>query len=232
MFKDEKATTYELGLKSPIGASAEFSAAVFYTDYEDLQTTAFDGAIGFNVGNGSAEVRGAELEGRWRVTPRFMLNTSLAYLDFEWTDYFGQCFYGRTPIPSGPNAGNCDYAGFSNQLAPKFTGVLSGAYTWPLANGLVLSANVDVTHSGKFLQSLTLDPVATQKAFTKLNARLSLARPDSGWELALAGRNLTDETTVSYAGDTPLANRLFRARSYYGFTDPPRGLALEGTYRF
>ncbi len=54
---------------------------------------------------------------------------------------------------------------------------------------------------------------------------------DAG-KLALVGRNLTDETVVSYAGDTPLANRLFRARSYYGFVDQPMGIALEARLKF
>ena len=48
----------------------------------------------------------------------------------------------------------------------------------------------------------------------------------------LIGRNLTDETVVGYSGDTPLSNRLFGARSYYGFVDPPLGVALEASYRF
>jgi len=61
-FEDEQATTYELGVKSRIANTAEINAAVFYTDYKDLQTSAFDGAIGFNVGNGSAEVKGMEIE--------------------------------------------------------------------------------------------------------------------------------------------------------------------------
>ena len=69
-FEDEEATTYELGLKTAIGTTAEINAAAFFTDYKDLQTSAFDGAIGFNVGNGSAEVMGVEVEGRWRVTPQ------------------------------------------------------------------------------------------------------------------------------------------------------------------
>ena len=45
-------------------------------------------------------------------------------------------------------------------------------------------------------------------------------------------RNLTDKTTVSYAADTPLASRLFKARSYYGFIDPPRAIAVEARLRF
>ncbi len=112
-------------MKSAIGNTAEINADVFYTDYKDLQTSAFDGAIGFNVGNGSAKVMGAEVQGRWRVTPSFTLTGSMAYLDFEWTNYYGQCCYGLTPIPAGqPN----DPATATTMATPtswrhKFTGV-------------------------------------------------------------------------------------------------------------
>jgi outer membrane receptor protein involved in Fe transport len=232
-FEDELATTYELGVKTAVGNTAEINADVFYTDYKDLQTSAFDGAIGFNVGNGSARVMGAEVQGRWRVTPSFTLSGSMAYLDFEWTNYFGQCYYGLAPIPAGqPNAGNCNYDGFTNQLAPKFTGYLSADYKWAVGSHLRMGVTADVIYSSKYLESLTLDPATTQDAYAKVNARLSLGDANGHWEVALVGRNLTDETTVSYAGDTPLANRLFRARSYYGFVDQPMGIALEARLNF
>jgi outer membrane receptor protein involved in Fe transport len=231
-FGPEKATTYELGIKSGLGRTAEVSAAIYYTDYEDLQTSAFDGAIGFNVGSGSAEVKGVELSGRWRVTPQFMLSAAAAYLDFEWTDFYGQCYFGRPPDGTGANAGNCNYAGFTNQLAPEFTGVLTGDYSFPIGDRLLVKMTADLLYSAEYLTSLTLDPFTEQDAYMKVNARLALADADNRWELALVGRNLTDEATVSYSGDTPLALRLFRARSYYGFVDPPRGIALEAVVRF
>ena len=59
----------------------------------------------------------------------FTLTGSMAYLDFEWTKYYGQCYFGLTPIAGRPNAGNCNYDGFTNQLAPKFTGVRQRAIT-------------------------------------------------------------------------------------------------------
>ena len=73
---------------------------------------------------------------------------------------------------------------------------------------------------------------ATQAAYTKFNARLSLNGADDRWELAVIGRNLADKQTLSYAGDTPLSSRLFTVRSYYGFVDAPRSLAIEGMLRF
>jgi outer membrane receptor protein involved in Fe transport len=71
-----------------------------------------------------------------------------------------------------------------------------------------------------------------QKSYSKVNARVALSGNDGRWEVALSGRNLGDEQTVSYAGDTPLAGSIFAARSYYGFVDAPRTLAIEGAFRF
>jgi outer membrane receptor protein involved in Fe transport len=231
-FDQERATTAEIGVKSAIGGKAELNIAAFYTDYKDLQTSAFDGAIGFNVDNGSAEVRGIEVEGRWRPVGRLLFTGALAALDFEWQQYDGQCYYDvqlATLLATGTAQRNCDYSGNTNQLAPSFSGVLSAEYSWPIG-GLVLTTTADAMHTSSFLQSLNLDPAATQEGYTKLNARIALA--GERWELAVVGRNLTDKTTVSYAGDTPLAFRLFQARSYYGFVDPPRSIAIEGRLRF
>lgn len=230
-FGDERATTYELGLKTATD-TAQVNVALFFTDYQDLQTSAFDGAIGFNVGNGSAEVKGMEIEGRWQATSRLRLSGSAAVLDFQWTRYFGQCYYGLTAIATGPNAGNCDYSGYGNQLAPRFTGAFSVDYSWPVGDSLQMRSTIDVLHSADYLTSLTLDPATTQGDITRLNARLALGGTDRHWEVALVGRNLTDRTVVSYSGDTPLSNRLFGSRSYYGFVDPPRSLAIEATLRF
>ena len=224
----ERATNYELGMKTGIGNKAEINADVFFTEYKDLQTSAFDGAIGFNVGKGSAEVTGIEVEGRWRVTRDFTLSGSAAWLDFQWTDYSGQCYFGRPP-----DAGtNCNYDGFTNQLAPEFSGVISGDYRWLVGDKLSVNARLDVVYSAEYLQSLTLDPATTQEAFTKINARLALGRVDGRWDVALVARNLTDEATASYAGEAPLSSKLFNARSYYGFVDQPRSLALEVSLAF
>jgi outer membrane receptor protein involved in Fe transport len=232
-FEDEQATTVELGIKSGIGKRAEINANVFFTDYKDLQTSAFDGVLGFNVGNGTAKIKGVELEARLQATNDLRFTGSIAYLDFEWDKYFGQCYFGLTAIATGPNAGNCDYKGLTNQLAPKFTGVVGAEYGMAVGDAMRLTFAADLTYSSKYLTSLTLDPATEQDAYTKLNARVALSGgADQQWEVALLGRNLTDETVVGYSGDTPLAKNLFTARSYYGIVDPPRAIALEASYKF
>jgi len=241
-FEDERATTYEFGIKSASESRrAEGSIAAFYTDYKDLQTSAFDGRIGFNVGNGSAEVRGIEFEGRWRPFNPLTLKTSMAVLDFKWTRYHGQCYYdllvatgglgNAVDVNGAPERGNCDYAGKNNQFAPHFSGVLSAEYAVNIGAG-ALTFTVDAVHSGSYLQSLNLDPMLRQDAYTKLNARIAVGDAADHWQVAVIGKNLTDKATVSYAADAPLAQALFSARSYYGFVDPPRSIAVELQLRF
>jgi iron complex outermembrane receptor protein len=68
-FEDENAESIEIGGKFGfLGGAAELNVAAFYTEYTNLQTSQFDGVLGFNVRNaGEAEIRGVELDGRWLV---------------------------------------------------------------------------------------------------------------------------------------------------------------------
>jgi iron complex outermembrane receptor protein len=54
------------------------------------------------------------------------------------------------------------------------------------------------------------------------------------WEVALVGRNLTDETVINYGGNTPLAGTLTQGtgNSYYGFVQAPTSVGLQAVYRF
>jgi outer membrane receptor protein involved in Fe transport len=66
----------------------------------------------------------------------------------------------------------------------------------------------------------------------KVNARLALADLNSGWEVALVGKNLTDEDVISYSNDTPLANSSFGSINHYAFVERPRSVAVQASYRW
>ena len=65
-----------------------------------------------------------------------------------------------------------------------------------------------------------------------MNLRLSIGDAAGRWELAVLGRNLTDETVTANVTDMPLASRTFGAPSYGAFVEPPRSVAVQGTVRF
>lgn len=232
-FEDEKATSFEAGAKATLmNGAAELNVALFYTEYEDLQVSIFDGTLGFNVGNaGEAETYGLELDGRWRITERFTLIGALAFLDFEFTDFAeGQCNFGEAP--TSPSGVNCDYKGRTNQYVADWSGSLTGDYVMPVGNALELRATMDFVFTDDYNPSQTLDPGMDQDGYVKVNGRLSLADVDDKWEVALVGKNLTDEEIVTYGNQTPLAGNSFRVASRYAFYERERSVALQGVYRF
>jgi iron complex outermembrane receptor protein len=78
-----------------------------------------------------------------------------------------------------------------------------------------------------------LDPRAEQPAYTRIDARLSLGSQDGSWQLALVGKNLSNETIINYGGNTPLTGTLTQGtgNSYSGFVQPPVSVGLQAIYR-
>lgn len=232
-FEEEEATSLELGAKTTmLDGAAEINVALFYTQYDDLQVSVFDGTLGFNVGNAAeAETRGLEIDGRWRVSESVTLLGALAFLDFEFKDYKnGQCNQGETP--TSPDGLNCDYTGKTNQYVADWSGNLGIEHVMAVGNSLDLRSNLDVIFTDDYNPSQTLDPVMEQDGYTKLNARVALSDVNGVWEVALVGKNLTDEEIVTYANATPLAFSTFGAASRYAFYERERTIALQGVYNF
>ena len=226
-FDDEQADSWELGAKLALGdGRAELSAALFYTEFDDMQISTFDGVLGYNVQNAARSVsQGVELEGRWLLSPSWMVRGSFAWTDFEFKDFQGQCWFGRPA--DAPDGINCDYSGQTNNLIPEYSGVLSAAYDNDFGSGWRLTGSLDLLFSDDYLLAPNLDPKLVQDAYTKLNAHLALATPDGSWEVALVGKNLSDETTLNFGNDVPLAGGSFGAPGFFAFVEQPRTVALQ-----
>jgi hypothetical protein len=95
-----------------------------------------------------------------------------------------------------------------------------------------LSALLDVFYKGDHHTSNTFDPALIQDSYTKLNARIAIGAESGRWEIAVLGRNLTDEEVLQYGGDTPLSALLSGAKSNYAFYSQGRTLSVQGTLRF
>lgn len=238
-FKREKANSYELGSKMVLAdGAAELNLALYLTEYKDLQLSQFDGTLGFNVTNaGEATVQGLEADGRWAITDNIILTGSAAYLDFNYDKFpNSQCYFGQASSYAADHeyAGLCDAAGKRKEYTPEFQANLGAVWSGQVADGYHLDAGMDLIYMDEYIYAANLDPKAMQDAFTLLNARISLANLDNTWEVALIGRNLTDETVINFGGNTPLAGVLTNdtGNSYYGFVNRPRNIALQGVYRF
>ena len=237
-FDDEEATNFELGGKFVLGGGvAEINTALFYTEFEDLQISIFDGILGFNVGNAAAaEIVGLEVDGRWAAGEYLTISGGFAITDFEFTDFRnGECYFGRMPDVDLDGDGTpelCDYTGESNQMLSDFQGNVSFDWLYPITNSMVMNARLDVFYTSEYDASATYDPLLVQDAYTKTDLRLALAAEDGTWEVAVLGKNLGDERVLSFGGDTPLAGNTLGAKSNYSFWGQGRTVTLQGLFRF
>lgn len=229
-YEEEDATTFELGAKLRIGDRFEMNAALYKTDFENLQVSTFDGALGFNVRNaGESEIKGLEIDMRWQASENLMLTSSLAYTDFEFLDYFGQCFPGQAP--DAPDGRNCNYKGKTNEFVAPWVITVGGNYTRPVFSSLALHIGLDVYYTDQYFAAPTLDPKQVQESYYKVNGRLGIGDQDGSWDVSLIGKNLFNEQILPYGNVTPLSGN-FGAFSAWRFVEPGSTVALQATLRF
>jgi hypothetical protein len=158
------------------------------------------------------------------------LRSSIAWTDFKYIQFFGQCYTGQAP--NAPDGVNCNYAGKTNEFVPKLAGILAFDWVAGLGPKMQLTSTLETVYSGAYFPEATLDPATEQQSFAKLNARVALSPRDGTWEIAVLGRNLTNKVVTGYAADIPLAARTFGAPSYGSFVEPPRSIAVQARVRF
>jgi outer membrane receptor protein involved in Fe transport len=235
-FGEERVKNLELGGKFVFGnGAAELNVAAFRSEFKDMQTSQFDGSLSFNVTNaGEAVVQGLEVDGRWALTDSVLLRGGAAYIDFEYTDFpNSQCYFGQPDTERNPlNPTVCDATGKRREFVPEFQGNAGVDYTINFSNGLKLVNTLDAVYSSSYLTTPSLDPKFEQPSYTKINARIALSGSNDKWELALIGRNLTDESVVTYANGLPVATTVSSGSGYYAFYERPRSVAVQGTIRF
>lgn len=230
-FQEEKSDSLEMGAKLNLGGSFELNAAFYVTDFKNLQVSTFDGVLGFNVRNaGKAKVKGLELDTRWQATQNLMFTSSVAYTDFEFKDYIGQCFFGQ---PSNAGDGlNCNYSGKTNEFVAPWVATLGANYTRPIFSNLMMHLGFDVYYTGEYFVAPTLDPKQKQESYYKVNGRVGVSDADGSWDVSIIGKNLFNEQILPYGNDTPLAGRTFGAFSAWRFVEQGSTVALQGTVRF
>jgi outer membrane receptor protein involved in Fe transport len=226
-YEEEEATSFELGSKmSLLDGAAELNGALFYTEYDDRQVSAFEGT-NFVVGNAAKSItQGIELDGRWAATGNLTLSSSVSYLDSEFDDFTDAgCTAAQTRVSMGPCTQ--DLSGEVTEFAPKWSANVAAEYIARLSEYLDLRLQLDANYSDKYFFAQDLDEFESQDAYTKINARIGLGGSDGMWEVALVGKNLTDKRTLSHGNDIPLFNG-----AHFSFLEEPRTVAVFGVYRF
>lgn len=219
-FGDEDIRHYEIGARgSRADERARFSAAVFYTEYDDFQDAAFISAQ-FTVGNVERlDLRGVEVEGQLLLGANVAADLAISVADLTYgKNTTGLCYPGRTPDGTAP--GSCNLTGEHPIDAPVWATHLGLQYQHPLSWG-ELYARVDWSWTDRYNTSFSADPRLVQDAYSDVALRLGM-RLGQDYELVLWGENLLNEDVSSM--DVLL--NLFNDASYQSFLTEPRSYGL------
>lgn len=229
--RPETSETFELGAKlAMLDRRLRFNIAAFQTTFNDLQVSSYDATIAafITLNAGKARSKGVEADMSFNLADGINLVGQVAYLDAKYLNFPGApCFFGDTVCPTNATtrAAN-NSAGRVLPRSPKWSGTVSLDLVKP-AGGIELFGNVGVTfRSFAFLED-SYNPLGGQVAHQKIDARLGVRAEGGRWELALIGKNLTNEITASHAFATPSAATIVSK-----YIQPPRTIAVQAKVSF
>ena len=224
-YDEEESMNYELGIKSYLfDQRLKLNASVFYTQLEDFQNLSFDAVAGaFYVENaGEQSSLGLDVESVFAVNEWLTVSAAMEFLEAEYDDFKnGPCYFGRPDVD--PVTGSCDVSGESLPWAPEFSANVAADLVFPIGRNELYS-RLEYVYAGDHYASDDLDPTSEQ-SYDLVNARIAL-RNDT-WEVALWGKNLTDETYKLQQVGIPLF-----PGSYMTWVNPPRTWGATLHYNF
>lgn len=183
-FLPEYIWSYEAGLKSMLfDRRLRANVSAFYYDYTNLQVVEYINGIATTTNAGKATIKGLELELMARPSQRLSLTSTLAYLDARYDVYFDQ----QTSL-----------AGNRLPNAPRWNLTFGAEYRAPIGSTGDLVLRTDVAYREAVFFKPNNSPTYASENTTLLNGRIAWQPVNNKWELAIYGRNLTNERYASY----------------------------------
>ena len=214
-FDPDTLWSYELGVKSShLDGRMTLNGATYYTKWDDIQTTVNLGCGYIPVTNANAIVsQGLELESQFALSDGLIVFASLAYND--------TALDGDAPLLSAADGARGPYA-------PGFKGVSGLDYSRPVADGVVIEANLTVKYASEAFDSFSRDNELFEQFVG--NLRLAALIQDQ-YRITLFVDNFTNEYIASAArsrftrAGRPEERFLWGRDTYY--VGQPRTFGLE-----
>ncbi|MFK7954601.1 MAG: TonB-dependent receptor [Lysobacterales bacterium] len=238
-FDSEFNTTFEFGSKNTLlGGAAILNAAVYYTEWSDMQVTAADPdgdinntAITLNFGDSS--IWGIELEGSMLVGENISIDASLAYSDATYDTAVDTNFariagpFSAPPCDDIVCPSNGDVSGNELPRTPSTQAALGVQWENDIDSwNAEYFVRADVAYQSSFFGDTVNVAEFPSRTVTNFRTGISFS---NNIDVALWARNLTDERyasnalTIVQAAGANLQGAYFGERRTYGLT---------ATYRF
>tara|TARA_B110000003_G_scaffold243416_1_gene251870 strand:- start:3318 stop:5543 length:2226 start_codon:yes stop_codon:yes gene_type:complete len=227
----EEVFSYEFGIKSQFFDNRlQINAAYFHYDYDDRQSALvvyqqagpvlFDDPTDiFSVGLDNideSEIDGAELEIRWLPMEGLDFSAGVGYLDSSIVSAKSEMrgISLLSDIPAGsvlsqaPEWSYNAIASYESDLSDTLYGRIQFAYSWTDDQVAALA-----------------DPNAVYGPVKELDTRLIIGDLDDTWKVALWGKNITDEDSITYSYTNFLSGQT-------AYRQRPASYGVEVTFNF
>lgn len=209
-FDEETVEGFELGVKSVVAdGQLRFDGTLYHYKYSDMQVGSFDPATVLTTVTNAASAKAYGAEFGISFEPRSIDGLSLGlkanYSDARYGVGASTSCYAGQSIASGCNLGLNpvtgrftlqDLQGIQLPRASDWTGNLDVQYEGEVSGPLRFAFGATVNYLSAFNPTTDYDPITRQGSQATLDANLRLFDDDDGWEVAVLGKNLTQERFV------------------------------------
>jgi iron complex outermembrane recepter protein len=218
-FDPEKAINYEIGIKSDFFDNRfRVNADVFFMDYDNLQVTQTNAACLCNITDNaaSAEIKGVEAELQYLPIESLRLTLAGSYVDAKYKEFIESAIDPTTGL-------NLDSSDNRMQRTPE-TQISGGIDYTMVVGGWGEALNFRVNYTWQSDMYWATDNIASEDSYGLLDARVALSPDGAPWQVAIWGRNVTDElyrtNIISFFGEEV---------SQFGV---PRTYGVDFTFKF
>ena len=215
-FDEEKATTWEAGIKSMlIDRRLQLNAAVFTTDYKGIQLNIQIGTSPTIDTAGDARLKGFEVEMVAAPFDGLNINGSIGHIDAEYSlvDAAVAAVSGPHPFQAGTLEGG------PLPKTPSWKTNISPRYEAKLGNGGALIFLADWTHTTSVWNDTQRTFLLKRPSSDIVNASATYEEPNGRWTLTVGGTNLTKDRYLTSGGSNIAAGVMFgtynRPREWY-----------------
>lgn len=226
----ETIISYELGYKADlVEDSLRLNASVFYYTVDDMQLSIIGGATNSNqvINANKGQASGFELDLQWLINDNFMATFGAAYNDTEIKDKdLAVVPCGSTLCEAWQNRdenGQVSIDGNPFPRTPKTNFNLTLRYGTPVGEDGEFFIFTDWVYYGEILMPLYYTPEFVTDNQFEGGLRIGYRNTRNDWEVALFGRNITNEDNVK--GFVDFSNNT-------GFVNEPAIWGVEATYNF
>lgn len=190
-FNEEKAKTWEIGIKSQLlDRRLQLNAAVFSTDYEDIQLTFTQGVSPTFQNAGNARIKGFEVELQAVPVEGLNINGSVGYIDSKFTEVLPGAVVPPNLYQLGVNVGS------ELPKTPEWQLNLSPSYTVDLGNSGEIRGVVSWTHTTRVYNDVERTLLLSRPKNDMLDASITYEAPGGDWALTGGVTNILDERVL------------------------------------